>query len=109
MSKNTVFEIHPGIVMKGQLSMAKDIILTGKFEGELQTLGCLTVASGGIVTGSIEVGALVLEEGNQVEARLKVGGQPRTKIFEDTSKPGSSGGLWPASFKKLKEMALGRK
>ena len=107
MSKNTVFEIHPGIVMKGQLSMAKDIVLTGKFEGELQTLGRLTVASGGIVTGSIEAGALVLEEGNQVEARLKVGSQPRTKIFEENTKTGGS--LWPTSFKKLKEMALGRK
>ena len=53
--------------------MVKDIVLTGKFEGDLQTLGCLTVASGGVVTGSIDAGALVLEPGNLVEARVKVG------------------------------------
>jgi len=102
-----VFELHPGIILKGQLSMAKDIVLTGKFEGDLQTLGCLTVASGGVVTGSIEAGALVLEPGNQVEARIKVGAQPRAKIFEEVKK--ATGGMWPSTFQKLKELALGRR
>ncbi len=111
MNKNTVFELHPGITMKGQLSMTKDIVLTGKFEGDLQTYGCLTVADGGIVTGSIEAGALVLEPGNQVEARITVGQRPQPKpkktVFEDVGK--AAGGKWTGGFKKLKELALGRK
>ena len=105
--KPPVFELHPGIVLKGQLSMAQDIVLTGKFEGDLQTLGCLTVAAGGVVTGSIEAGALVLEPGNLVEARVKVGSQPRTRIFEEAKK--AVAGKWPASLQKLRELALGRK
>jgi cytoskeletal protein CcmA (bactofilin family) len=112
MSNSTVFELHPGLVMKGHLSMAKDIVLTGKFEGNLQPLGCLTVAPGGVVIGSIEAGALVLEPGYRVEGGVKVGAQPRTKLFEETTKPGggkSGGGLWSGSFQKLKELALGRK
>ena len=47
-TKNQVLEIHSDMILKGELSMVKDVILTGKFEGELQTLGCLTVASGGV-------------------------------------------------------------
>jgi predicted acyltransferase (DUF342 family) len=108
MSTKAVFELHPGIVLKGQLSMANDIVLTGKFEGDLQTLGCLTVAAGGIVTGSIEAGALVLEPGNQVEARIKVGAQPRRKAVEEIRRA-SGETNWSGRFKKLKEIALGRK
>jgi hypothetical protein len=108
MSTNAVFELHPGISMKGQLSMAKDIVLTGTFEGELQTLGCLTVAAGGVVTGSIEAGALILEPGNQVEAKIKVGTQPtKKKVAEEMRK--ASGDKWSGRLKKLKEIALGRK
>ena len=107
MSNNAVFEIHPGIAMKGQLSMTKYIVLTGKFEGDLQTLGCLTVASGGVVTGSIEAGSLVLEAGNQVEARIRVGAQPRKKVFIETRN--AEIGHWSRKLKKLKELALGRK
>jgi hypothetical protein len=98
-------------VLKGSLSMAKDILLTGKFEGELQTLGCLTVASGGVVTGSINAGALILEPGNLVEARVKVGPPSRpatTKPTGETKRPSESGG-WGGTFQKLKEFALGRK
>lgn len=109
MSNKAVFELHPGITMKGQLSMTKDIVLTGKFEGELQTLGRLTVSEGGIVTGSIEAGALVLEPGNQVEARIRVGSTPRKKSgLEEVAKV-AAGPKWTGRFKKLKEMALGRK
>lgn len=107
-STSTVFEIHSGIVLKGQLSMLKDIILAGKFEGELQTYGCLTVSSGGVVTGSIDAGALVLEPGNLVEARVKVGEQVRPKEvppIKDKAAPSS----WSGRFQKLKEMALGRR
>ena len=107
MSNQPVFEIHPGIVLKGQLSMAKDIVLTGKFEGDLQTLGRLTVASGGVVIGSIDAGSLILEPGNQVEARVKVGAPARPKAFEQAAKVSS--GKWTDSFQKLKELALGRK
>jgi hypothetical protein len=104
---NSVFEIHPGLVLKGQMSMAKDIILTGKFEGDLKTLGCLTVAEGGVVTGSIEAGALVLQPGHEVEAKIKVGPQPRGRVLEDA--PKSAGNKWPGRLRKLKELALGRR
>jgi hypothetical protein len=106
-----VLEIHPGIVLKGRLSMVKDVVLTGKFEGELQTLGCLTVAPGGVATGSIDAGALVLEPGNLVEARIKVGPPPKTSastnLYQETKKK-ASGGFW-SGIQKIKELALGRK
>jgi hypothetical protein len=108
---NPVFEIHSGIVLKGRLSMAKDIVLTGKFDGDLQTLGCLTVASGGVVTGTIEAGSLVLEPGNLVEARVKIGPPPpktgAARVTEEIKK--AAGSVWVGRFKKLKEFALGRK
>jgi hypothetical protein len=107
MSTSTVFEIHSGISLKGRLSMATDIVLTGKFEGDLQTLGRLTVASGGVITGSIEAGALVLEPGHQVEARVRVGAQPRPQVIRETEKAAPV--RWPGTFQKLKELALGRK
>ena len=102
-----ILEIHSGIMLKGSLSMAKDVVLTGKFEGELQTLGCLTVASGGVMKGSINAGALVLEPGNLVEARVKVGPPPRksAQVVEENKPAGS---LWTGGFRKLKEFALGR-
>jgi hypothetical protein len=105
-----LLEIHSGIVLKGRLSMAKDVVLTGKFEGDLQTLGCLTVASGGVVTGTIDAGALVLEPGNLVEARVKVSPPSRSdiKAYEETRKK-TAGGFWAGRFQKLKEMAFGRK
>jgi cytoskeletal protein CcmA (bactofilin family) len=104
-----VLEIHSGIVLKGQLSMVKDVVLTGKFEGDFQTFGCLTVASGGVVTGTIDAGALVLEPGNRVEARVKVGLQPRpgAKASQGIKKTAAS--LWRGGFQKLKEMAFGRR
>lgn len=107
MSNNVILEIHPGLVLKGQLSMAKDIVLTGKFEGELKTLGCLTVASGGVVVGSIEAGALILEPGNQVEARVKVGPPDRPKTVEKAGKTATGG--WSGRLKKITKLALGRK
>jgi cytoskeletal protein CcmA (bactofilin family) len=104
-----LLEIHSGIVLKGQLSMVKDVVLTGKFEGDLQTLGCLTVASGGAVTGTIDACALVLEPGNLVEARVKVAPPPKTtaRMAGEIKKAASS--LWPWRFQRLKEFALGRK
>jgi len=104
-----ILEIHSGIVLKGQLSMVKDVVLTGKFEGDLQTSGCLTVASGGKVTGTINVGALVLEPGNLVEARVKVGPQPKpiSRMTEEIKKVVGSG--WTGRFQKLKEFAFGRR
>ncbi len=99
-------EIHPGIQLKGQLSMATDIVLTGKFEGDLKTLGCLTVPAGGAAIGTIEAGALVLEPGNLVEARVKVGAPPTPKLF--ASMPKMGGNKWASSLKKFKEFAFGR-
>jgi len=105
-----VLEIHPGIVLKGQLSMVKDVVLTGKFEGDLQTLGCLTVAPGGVAVGSINAGALVLEPGNLVEARIKVGPPPKEALraYEESQKK-TSGGFWAGKLQKFKEFAFGRK
>lgn len=106
-TKDPVLEIHSDLILKGELSMVKDVILTGKFEGQLQTEGCLTVSPGGVATGTIEAGALVLQPGNLVEARVKIT-PPRqpTKAARDAAKK-SSGARWP-SLKKLKEFALGR-
>jgi hypothetical protein len=105
-----VLEIHSGIVLKGSLSMVKDVVLTGKFEGELQTLGCLTVAPGAVATGSINAGALVLEPGNLVEARIKVGPPPKSSLrSSDEAKKKTTGGFWSGKFQKLKEFAFGRK
>ena len=78
-SHQPAFEIHSGITLKGQLSMVKDIVLTGKFEGDLQTLGCLTVAPGGKIVGSIDAGGLILKPGNLVEARVRVGRRRRLR------------------------------
>ena len=88
--------------------MAKDIVLTGKFEGDLQTLGCLTVAAGGVVIGSIEAGALVLEPGNEVVGRVKVDAGSQKKIFEEAKKTAASS-KWSGPLQRLKELALGRK
>jgi hypothetical protein len=104
-------EIPPGLVLKGQLSLVKDVVLTGKFEGELQTLGCLTVASGGAVRGSIDAGALVLEPGNLVEARVKVGPPPKSvaKSLVESTKA-ATGNFWASGIQKLKAaFTLGRK
>ena len=108
-SNQPVLEIHSGIVLKGQLSMVKDVVLTGTFEGDLKTLGCLTVASGGTVMGTIDAGALVLEPGNLVEARVKVGPPKSVVRAAEEKAKNAMESFWPASFRKLKEFALGRK
>lgn len=114
IKKDAALEIHSDLVMKGELSMAKDVILTGKFEGQLTTDGCLTVSPGGVATGTIEAGSLILQPGNLVEARVKIaprpapgtGKPPREK--SSSRKPAAAGGpKWP-SLRKLKEFALGR-
>ena len=108
-SPQPAFEIHTGITLKGQLSMVNDIVLTGTFEGDLQTLGCLTVASGGVMTGTIDAGSLVLREGNVVEARVKVGAPAKAigkKPPAEAGKPMFTG--LKRGFQKLKELALGK-
>jgi hypothetical protein len=102
------FEIHSRINLKGQLSMVNDIILTGKFEGDLQTLGTLTVAPGGVMIGAIDAGGLILKPGNLVDARVRVGAPPKptTRALVDTGKPLLDG--WKRGFRKLKELAMGR-
>jgi hypothetical protein len=103
-------QIHPGISLKGQLSAKSDVVLTGKFEGELQTLGRLTVASGGAITGSIDAGALVLEPGNLVEARVKVGPPPKSAKEAAAEKGESTGSFWSGGIRKLKGVfAFGKK
>jgi hypothetical protein len=109
-TNDPVLEIHSDLVLKGELSMVKDVILTGKFEGQLQTDGCLTVSPGGVATGTIEAGALVLHPGNQVEARVKIAPpRPAGSIKPPRERPAGkpSGAKWP-SLQKLKEFALGR-
>ena len=107
-SQPPALEIHPGLSLKGQLSMAKDVVLTGKFEGDLQTLGCLTVAEGGVLVGTIDAGGLILKSGNLVEARVRVGvpARPAEKTPAEGAKPAFGG--WKRGFQKLKELALGR-
>jgi hypothetical protein len=107
-SHQPAFEIHSGISLKGQLSMVTDIVLTGKFEGDLQTLGSLTVAPGGTIIGSIDAGGLILKPGNLVDARVKVGipPKPAPRLLSDAGKPLFSG--WKRSFRKLKELAMGK-
>jgi cytoskeletal protein CcmA (bactofilin family) len=101
-----LIEIHSGIMLKGQLSMARDVLLTGKFEGDLKTAGRLTVATGGAVIGSIEAGALVLEPGYQVEGKIKVFSSAPPKTFDMVKQISTS--KWPLRLKKLKELAFGR-
>ena len=103
-SHQPAFEIHSGLTLKGQLSMVKDVVLTGKFEGDLQTYGSLTVAEGGVLLGTVDAGGLILKPGNLVEARVRVGMQAplvEPKAAE-TDKPVSG---WKRGFQKLKELA----
>jgi cytoskeletal protein CcmA (bactofilin family) len=107
-STDQILEIHSGISLKGQLSMVRDVILTGRFEGDLQTLGCLTVTSGGAVIGTIEASSLVLEPGNLVEARVKVAIPAKIKAAPVSARKNAASAKWPLSLKKLKDLALGR-
>jgi len=104
-SQSPALEIHSGLTLKGQLSMVKDVVLTGKFEGDLQTYGSLTVAEGGVLRGTIDAGGLVLREGNLVEARIRIGPRtaPEVKAPAQDGKPKVSG--WKRGFQKLKELA----
>ncbi|HUB68452.1 MAG TPA: polymer-forming cytoskeletal protein [Candidatus Methylacidiphilales bacterium] len=104
-SKNSAIEIHSGLMLKGRLSMVRDVVLTGRFEGDLQTRGRLTVAAGGIAIGTIEAGALQLEPGNEVQAKVKIGRPEQPKILDAVKKIG--GGKWSARLRKLKEFAFG--
>jgi hypothetical protein len=107
-SQLPILEIHPGLTLKGQLSMVKDVVLTGKFEGDLQTLGSLTVAEGGVLRGSIDAGGLILKQGNLVEARVRVGAhtKPAEQAQAESGKPMFSG--WKRGFQKLKDLAMGK-
>ena len=107
-SPDAIFEIHSGITLKGELSMIKDVVLTGRFEGDLKTQGRLTVTSGGTMVGSIEAGALVLEPGNKVEGRVKVTASTGPKSAPRPEKKDGVGSAWPLSLKKIKDFALGR-
>jgi len=105
--QSPALEIHSGLTLKGQLSMVKDVVLTGKFEGDLQTYGSLTVAEGGVLRGTIDAGGLVLKPGNLVEARVRVGAQaPLVEKATAETKPKFSG--WKRGFQKLKELAMGK-
>ncbi len=107
-SAPSVFEIHSGISLKGQLSMVKDIILTGTFEGDLQTLGSLTVAAGGVMVGTVDAGGLILKPGNRLEARVKIGATPKIAVepVAKSGRPPESG--WKRGLQKLRELATGR-
>lgn len=102
-----VVEIHSGLTLKGQLSMVKDLLITGKFEGDLQTLGSLKVASGAAAKGTIEAGALVLEPGNEVEAMVKISSGTPPKPFDMVKK--INAGKWPSRLKKVRDLVLGRR
>ena len=105
-TKIAAIEIPPALVLKGQLSMVNDVVLTGTFEGDLQTLGQLTVVAGAQATGTIQAGSLVLQPGNQVDATIKVGTPAAKQSLDLAKKAGDK--KWPLTFKKLKELAMGR-
>ena len=110
-SSPPALEIHSDIRLKGQLSTLRDIILTGHFDGDLRTQGRLTVPSGGSAAGTIEAGALSLEPGNAVEARVKIvtvvepiPARKQASVPARKEAPLS----WPSRLKKLTDLALGR-
>jgi len=103
-------EIHSGIVLKGKLSVTKDVVITARYDGELHTLGRLTVVSGAVATGTVEASALTLEPGNQLEAMVKITRPPLApplKGFDRVKKFGAA--KWPSGLKKVRDMVLGRK
>jgi hypothetical protein len=108
-----ILEIHSGLSLRGKFSMARDVIITGQFEGEFQTLGCLTVAAGAVVTGTVEAGALVLDPGHRLEASVKVTPSPasnhRFSAAARAARAEAGAEKWPGQIRKLTEMALGRK
>lgn len=105
----TTLEIHPGITLKGSLSAVKDVVLTGRFEGDLQTLGCLTVTSGGAATGTINAGSLVLEPGNLVEARIQIAPPPKS-AFPKPEGEASAARFWTNGVEKIRKLfSFGRK
>ena len=105
-------EIHSNLQLKGELSMVRDVVITGRFEGDLHTQGCLTVPAGGVAIGTIEAGSLVLEPGNNVEARVKIVAPvaPSSPKKQQANVPAKTEGpaKWPSRWKKLTAMALGR-
>jgi cytoskeletal protein CcmA (bactofilin family) len=88
--------------------MVKDVVLTGRFEGDLQTSGCLTVAPGGVMVGTVHAGGLVLKPGNLLEARVTVSVAPKPGSQGRTGGDGAILSGWKRGFQKLKELALGR-
>lgn len=102
-----VVEIHSGLTLKGQLSLVKDVLITGKFEGDLQTLGSLRVTSGAEAKGTIEAGALVLEPGNGVEATVKISSETAPRFFNLAKKTHAD--KWPSRLKKVRDLVLGRR
>lgn len=110
-SSPAALQIHPDLRLKGQLSTTRDVILTGHFDGDLRTQGRLVVPSGGSAVGTIEAGALSLEPGNSVEARVKVvtviEPMPSKKQASTPARP-EAPVSWNSRLKKLKDLALGR-
>ena len=105
-------QIHPDLRLKGQLSTTRDVILTGHFDGDLRTKGRLSVPAGGSAVGTIEAGALSLEPGNAVEARVKVvtviEPVPQKKPAATPLRQEAPVSRWSSRLKKLKDLALGR-
>lgn len=101
-------EIHPGLVLKGQLSMVQDVVLTGRFEGDLHTAGRITVAPGGVVRGSIEAGGLTLEPGNRVEARVRIVRPRNLPVKKAPAAPAPARNLWTAGLEQLRRFAFRR-
>ncbi len=88
--------------------MVKDVVLTGKFEGDLKTLGCLTISEGGAMTGSVEAGALVLETGHELAAKVRITPSLIPKAGESAQRTANATS-WSGHFQKLKKLAFGRK
>jgi hypothetical protein len=95
-------QISVGTILKGQLSSTNDIVVAGRFEGALQTLGCLTIVPDGVLKGSIDAGALLLEPGHLVEAQVRVQGLPGPAKRPRGGDAKITEGFWKAGIEKLK-------
>jgi cytoskeletal protein CcmA (bactofilin family) len=63
----------------------QDAVIAGRFDGKLVATGRLTVKSTAHITGDIEYGALEIESGSRIEARIAVRPAPTAPAVEKTA------------------------
>jgi cytoskeletal protein CcmA (bactofilin family) len=67
------------------LADVQDAVIAGRFDGKLVAKGRLTVKSTAHITGDIEYGALEIEAGSRIEARIAVCPAPAAPAAEKTA------------------------